>query len=1002
MKQILTRKLSLLLFIGFLPLLALAQPVNDNCAGAIMLTDLSNWCSEVAEFSNINATDSGLPADCFNNLQVNNDVWFSFVAQATTVNISVNGNTTINAGGTLNNPQFALYTGNCGGLTQLNACNSDVFNDNTVELFEGGLQIGTTYYVQVGARNGLEGTFQLCINNFNEVPNPSSDCEPGVILCDKSPITVQNVTGVGSDPNEIGDVSCNTFNCPLSESGSAWYKWTCDQAGSLTFTLTPLNPADDLDFVLYELPNGVNNCDNKIDIRCMASGAITNAPFPEWQICTGATGLSFGEVDVGETCGCDPGDNNFIAPIDMVSGRSYALVVNNFSQTGSGFSLEFGGTGTFLGPVADFRTNPDTDTLCLESTITFTDNSSFSGGISGWEWNFGAGAVPSSANSQGPHTVTYDTPGEKSVVLQVETEDGCLITEIQTIYVECCDGMFDVDADISTLLCPDDETGSIDLSVNNDNPPYTFEWTTGSMQEDLNNLGLGEYTVTITDNFTCDTILTYEVTGPDPIEVDTLINMPTCNGGTDGSITLNVEGGTPPYQYSWEGGPFSSDNTLNNLPVGVYNVIIQDDNGCEVELDIPVNELELQLNPMAEAIVDPSCTGFSDGSITVTIVNGQPPYQYDFNDGNGFVTNNFLGNLPAGTYIVDALDANLCMGTFTFVLEDPPLLEVSFDLLNVSCFGEMDAVLTAVATGGVGDYSYLWAGGETVATLENLDEGSYAVTVTDGNGCVVSGDTSFLQPPPLFIEIDTVIDVICFGESTGIIDVAGSGGTPPFEYTIDGMSFQTEDVFTGLPAGDYEIMVIDSRGCVETVSATITQPQELIVNAGLDVEIELGYSTRLRAVANDFPVTYSWTPTDSLSCDDCSNPEASPVNTTTYTVEITDENGCTATDEVTVTVIKNRPLYVPNGFSPNNDGVNDGFTVFAGPGVRRIEELKVFNRWGGMVFESYDFLPNDPTLGWDGTFKGEPAQIGVYAYYAKVLFIDGISILVEGDVQIVR
>ena len=127
-----------------------------------------------------------------------------------------------------------------------------------------------------------------------------------------------------------------------------------------------------------------------------------------------------------------------------------------------------------------------------------------------------------------------------------------------------------------------------------------------------------------------------------------------------------------------------------------------------------------------------------------------------------------------------------------------------------------------------------------------------------------------------------------------------------------------------------------------------------------------------------------------------------PVNTTLYTVMVTDGDGCTATDSVLVRVLKNRPLFVPNAFSPNRDGSNDGFTVFGGPGVREILDLKVFNRWGGMVFDAQRFAPNEPALGWDGTFRGELAQIGVYAFYAEVLFIDGVTILVEGDLQLTR
>jgi len=211
-----------------------------------------------------------------------------------------------------------------------------------------------------------------------------------------------------------------------------------------------------------------------------------------------------------------------------------------------------------------------------------------------------------------------------------------------------------------------------------------------------------------------------------------------------------------------------------------------------------------------------------------------------------------------------------------------------------------------------------------------------------------------------------------------------------------------ETAFPNLAAGDYTITVMDGNGCTNTVDATVTQPPELAVNAGQDIRIELGYGTSLNAVPN-FPVEgYDWMPPDSLSCTDCPNPEANPVNTTTYTVTAVDADGCVTQDSVTVRVIKNRPIYPPNAFSPNDDGTNDRFTIYAGPGVREIEELKIFNRWGGMVFEADNFPPNDPTLGWDGTFKGEEAAIGVYAFFARVEFIDGVVVLVEGDLQLVR
>jgi gliding motility-associated-like protein len=982
------------------PFPGLAQ--GEDCASATPLSDVNSWCSGVGAFNNEGATEDGPSPGCFPNTQQNLDVWFSFVAEATDVNISVSGATGQSNGGTLELPQFAIYEGDCGSLASI-GCFSDALGDNSGQLFAGPLTIGETYYIQVSARNGNQGSFQLCINNFNAIPDPSSDCNTGVILCDKSSFTVERVTGVGNDFNEISNLACDTDACSPEESGSAWYKWTCDEAGSLTFSLTPLNPVDDLDFVVYELPNGLNDCSDKIDLRCMFSGEQVGAPFETWEPCAGATGLEQGDPDVTEGCGCDPGDNNFVAQVEMVAGRSYALVVNNFSQSGSGFSVEFGGTGTFLGPEASFRTNTPTDTVCLEESITFTDESTSVSGITDWEWDFGIGASPGTANAQGPHNVNYSTPGLKNVLLRVTTQDGCVVTAVQSFYAECCEGEFEIEEMVSDLNCPEDSTGAIELSVNNDFPPYDFSWSTGAVNSSLENLASGTYTVTITDGITCDTVLSYELESPPPIDVDTLIGMPSCDGGTDGSIELSVEGGTPPYEFRWESSTsFTSENTLLNLPVGDYDVAVRDANGCIVELVIPVRELELELDPVVTELIDPSCTGFTDGSIIVSIANGQPPYQYDFNDGNGFVEESSLVGLPAGTYMLDVLDDNLCQGSFTFVLEDPPPLAVSFDLENISCFGAADAILEAQPAGGVGDYSLLWGAGQTDSVLTMLDEGSYSVTVTDGNGCEATGDTSFQQPPPLSLDVTDVIDLLCFGDENGEVAVLGQGGVPPYEYSVDGMSFQVETTFSGLTAGSYPFTVMDANGCTATAEATVRQPPELTVDAGPDVRIELGFSTNLNATPNNPMVSFEWLPPDSLSCLNCDAPTANPVNSTVYTVTVVDSTGCTASDSVRVGVIKNRPVYAPNAFSPNGDGVNDQFTIYAGPGVSEIEELKIFNRWGGLVFEADSFPPNLPGFGWDGRFRGEPAAIGVYAFYAEVSFIDGESVLIEGDLQLVR
>jgi gliding motility-associated-like protein len=991
-----------LFFALFLSAVGFAQPANDECINATPLTDVSNWCSAIAEFSNIGATESPEPSPfCFPTIQENNDVWFSFVAIAPDINISVIGAIAVNPGGTLTLPQLALYEGDCGNLNEIE-CISDAFNNNAVQTFGGPLNVGETYYIRVSARVGATGTFELCVNNFNQVPEPSGDCPTGVILCDKSPFTVDFVTGVGSITGEIGNVSCNSATCQITESSSSWYKWTCDEAGTLTFSLTPLNPADDLDFVLYELPGGLDDCNGKLNLRCMASGENVGEPLPNWINCTGATGLMTGDTDATERCGCQPGDNNFVGEIIMTPGASYALVVNNFSNSGSGFSVQFGGTGTFLGPEAAFTTDEPDDTLCIGESIRFTDESTFIGTITDWEWDFGPGAIPATANTQGPHVVQYDRPGVKNILLKVTTTRGCFITTIDQITVECCDDHFDVSGLITDESCPGDLTGAIDLTVTNDYAPYTYVWDNMVLTEDQTGIGQAEYTVTISDAATCDTVLTYAIGGPPPFEFDTLVVMPTCNGGVDGAVTLVVEGGTPPYQYNWENSGFTNDNTLSNISQGDYEVVVRDQNGCEETLILPVTELILELDPAVQAFSSPSCTGFSDGSIQVNIVNGLPPYQYDFNDGNGFVDESVLENLPAGSYTVEVLDANLCRGFFEFELVDPLPLEVILQPEDASCFGEDDGRITAIVSGGTGDYFYNWSDGQTNEIADNLTAGTYTVTITDENDCELIATTEVLEPQPVFIEVGDITDVICFGDSTGVVSVIGSGGVPPYTYSVDGTNFQADSIFTNLFAGTYTFTVMDTEGCTETVEATVTQPPELLVDAGADQFIDLGFFTDLQATPNDLFVDYQWFPDLFINCDTCARVTVNPVETTTYDITVTNSDGCTATDEVTVFVVKNRPVYIPNVFSPNDDGINDIFTAYTGPAALLINNMKIFDRWGELIYDQDNLPPNSNTEGWDGTFKGEPMSSAVFVYLIEIRFVDNIVVQYSGDVTLLR
>ncbi len=892
---------------------------SDECATATVLDNVSNYCSASGEFDNIGASASGaLQPGCFPS--VNNDVWFSFVAIATTLNVTVVGNTTgpTGPGGTLDEPQFAIYSGNCSiGLT-IEACISDNFGDNIVETFAGPLTIGQTYYIRVDGRNGDTGTFQLCVNNFNAVADPDGDCPTGVILCDKSSFTVESLVGTGNDNNEF-----DQNICIQTEFASAWYRWTCKEAGTLTFVITPTNPSDDIDFALFELPNGVDDCSNKNKLRCEAAGENVSQPFSTWEICTGPTGLQTDETDSDEFPGCNGGNNNFVAPINMIVGVSYALIINNFSNTGNGFTIEFGGTGTFQGPTADFTSEPPL-TACQSEVITFADASQSVEGISAWQWNFGIGANPSTATGPGPHEVSYSLTGTKFVSLTITSESGCIITDIQ------------------------------------------------------------QYIILEEPNVSSEIIADY--CGP---------------AIATGAIILHPTGNDAPYTYDWGAtGVFSADSTLEDLEIGAYIVEVMGSNGCTQLFTFDVPE-GLSLAAGTDPVSPPTCNGDSDGSISISIEISNPPVTFDF--GNGPTTNNELTGIPAGTYNVQVVDGQGCEGFFTIVLEDFPPLEVSIDPEDISCFGEGDGMITVTAMGGAGNYAYTWDNGGTMETIDNLQAGNYTVTVTDENGCTIVTSADIIEPDSISLSLN-IIDVLCAGDASGVITVNATGGTPPYEYSIDGTTYQDAPDLTGLVSGFYTAFVRDSRNCIYTIEGLVNEPPPLIVEAGSDQTIDLGFTANIHAqIVPPFrPVTITWVPSETLDCPDCDDPTAMPVQTTTYLITIVDSTGCVSEDSLTIFVDLKRPVYIPNAFSPNVDGLNDFFIAYAGPAARAIKALKVFDRWGEMVFDGRELNLNDEPSGWDGSFKGKLMDPAVFAYFAEIEFIDGVVVLFEGDLTLLR
>lgn len=495
--------------------------------------------------------------------------------------------------------------------------------------------------------------------------------------------------------------------------------------------------------------------------------------------------------------------------------------------------------------------------------------------------------------------------------------------------------------------------------------------------------------------------------------------------GCDSTITIDIEVLDQPTEMIdlW----ICNDDFyfIGEVPynmTGSYEGTVLTSNFCDsiVLLELLVIECEIIGTPEEIPVI---CNGTATGTLIFSVDQGEPPLTFTYTNiedtsitGTGMtnlLVNNEIPNIAAGTYQIYIQDD---FGNDVVVLQEVTepapmaiqLLPSDFNGFNLSCFasnGEPgdDGTLMAEVNGGVPPYSYLWEDGQTTQMAQNLTAGLHLVTVTDAVGCNIESDFTLIPPPAIFPTIN-FIDPNCDGFDSGIIEVdTVMGGTPPYDFALTDSTFFGETRFTDLSAGTYEVLVMDANGCIEVVESNIVAPDIPIIAPIPDTLINLGTSTDLDAfvIVNSIGEIV-WTDTSTLSCDDCLDPTAMPVNNTPYTLLVTSTQGCSDSVDFFITVAKIRNIFVPNIFSPNNDGVNDILNIFGGPEVAQVTSFNVFDRWGSTLFERRNFQPNDPTFGWDGRFKGKEVSSDVFVWTAVVEFIDGVSVTYGGDFVVVK
>lgn len=380
--------------------------------------------------------------------------------------------------------------------------------------------------------------------------------------------------------------------------------------------------------------------------------------------------------------------------------------------------------------------------------------------------------------------------------------------------------------------------------------------------------------------------------------------------------------------------------------------------------------------------------------------------------------------VPGGTFNVAGLAAGTQVYTYTVAglascPDDTEPVQVIINPLPTADAGndtELNCDITSATLGGTGNtpgVSFQWTGNVDNPTSPSptaTEPGTYVLTVTTPDGCTDTDEvtiTEDLSPPVADISVS---DVSCFGNNDGFITINSiSGGVEPYLVSFNGSPFNSQTSFTNLSPGDHTIVIVDAAGCQTTVTFTVNEPEEVTVELegnfeGNEPVVDLGNPITLQIVTtpafNELD-SIVWEPADLITCDSCQSNTVYPTQQTTFKVMV-DKDGCRDEDVLTVFVKKNHPVYVPSGFSPNEDGLNDVLMIFAGKEVSSIKSFLIFSRWGETVYEYYNFQPNDPTYGWNGKHRGELMNSEVFTWFAEVEFIDGKTELFEGDVVLMR
>ncbi|TNE49746.1 MAG: hypothetical protein EP344_17960 [Bacteroidetes bacterium] len=419
------------------------------------------------------------------------------------------------------------------------------------------------------------------------------------------------------------------------------------------------------------------------------------------------------------------------------------------------------------------------------------------------------------------------------------------------------------------------------------------------------------------------------------------------------------------------------------------------------------------------AVQDVSCAGRKDGQIELTLIGGSLPVDFQWANLNTgalgigqFTAVNqplTLPNLAPGLYQFNFTGANNQDTTLQRIVTEPLPLQGELIVLanangfQVTCAQGSDGVVLFDVKGGTLPHTFIWSNGDKGVRADSLPAGPVSVEVTDQRGCTLQADTILKAPAPILADVVAEGET-CFNENTGSIElVSVSGGIPPYVYYLNNDPPSSQIVWDALAAGQYFLYIEDGVGCIHTEGIVLPSGTEFTLKLGPDQELFSGDTLRLSYFTDPPADTLIWEPAQGVRLLPGNEVLLFPLLSTTYHVTGVNADGCTADDVLRLTVNRDRDTYVPNVLSPAaQNSENRYFTVYGGGGIRGIDLLQVYDRFGRLWFEGRDLPANAPASGWDGRSGTDEAPSGVYLWRAVVSYTDGREVRLQGDVTVLR